>query len=99
METSTIMLIFFVLLLAVSIWKIYAFLPNKQLQDDDTTKEAQETLRALMIKVLKENNDNIDNRELFELMTNNAEFDEEKFWRFNQNKLNNLRSNYQQTAK
>jgi len=98
-ETSTFMMIFFILFLIISIWKIYAFLPSKRLADDDTTKEAQDILRALMIKVMKENSDDIDNKELFELMTNDAEFDKEKFWRFNQNKLNNLLSNYQQETK
>lgn len=96
MQTSTVMVIFFILLLIVSIWKIYAFLPNRQLEDDDTTKESQETLRAIMIKVMKENGNHIEHRELFELMINDAEFNKERFWRFNQNKLNHLLSNYQQ---
>jgi len=96
MQTSTVMVIFFILLLIVSIWKIYAFLPNRQLEDDDTTKESQETLRALMIKVMKENGNHVENRELFKLMINDAEFNKERFWRFNQNKLNHLLSNYRQ---
>jgi hypothetical protein len=99
MQTSTMMMIFFVLLLIVSIWKIYAFLPNEQLLDDDTTKEAQNTLKELMIKVIKENSADIDSKKLFELMINDAEFDKERFWRFNQNKLNNLLSKYQQETK
>ncbi|HUH41761.1 MAG TPA: hypothetical protein VLZ29_01465 [Sulfurimonas sp.] len=99
MQTSTMMMIFFVLLLIVSIWKIYAFLPNEQLLDDDTTKEAQNTLKELMIKVIKENSADIDSKKLFELMVNDAEFDKERFWRFNQNKLNNLLSKYQQETK
>lgn len=99
MQTSTMMMIFFVLLLIVSIWKIYAFLPNEQLLDDDTTKEAQDAIKALMIKVIKENSADIDSKKLFELMINDAEFDKERFWRFNQNKLNNLLSKYQQETK
>ena len=99
MQTSTMMMIFFILLLIVSIWKIYAFLPNEQLLDDDTTKEAQNTLKELMIKVIKENSADIDSKKLFELMINDAEFDKERFWRFNQNKLNNLLSKYQQETK
>ncbi|MFA5460644.1 MAG: hypothetical protein WC274_01040 [Sulfurimonas sp.] len=99
MQTSTMMMIFFVLLLIVSIWKIYAFLPNEQLLDDDTTKEAQNTLKELMIKVIKENSADIDSKKLFELMINDAEFDKERFWRFNQNKLNNLLSKYKQETK
>ncbi|ABB43790.1 hypothetical protein Suden_0510 [Sulfurimonas denitrificans DSM 1251] len=99
METSTLMMIFFIIFLAISIWKIYAFLPSKQLSDDDTTKEAQETLRELMIKIMEKNSSEIDNKKLFELMISDAEFNKEKFWRFNQNKLNNLLSNYKQEAK
>lgn len=99
METSTLMMIFFILFLIISIWKIYAFLPSKQLADDDTTKEAQDALRVLMIKIMSEKGSDIDNKELFELMINDVEFDKEKFWRFNQNKLNNLLSNYQQETK
>ena len=99
MQTSTMMMIFFVLLLIVSIWKIYAFLPNEQLLDDDTTKEAQDAIKALMIKVIKENSADIDSKKLFELMINDAEFDKERFWRFNQNKLNNLLSKYKQETK
>ncbi|MDD3476239.1 MAG: hypothetical protein PHI38_05175 [Sulfurimonas sp.] len=99
MQTSTMMMIFFILLLIVSIWKIYAFLPNEQLLDDDTTKEAQNTLKELMIKVIKENSADIDSKKLFELMINDAEFDKERFWRFNQNKLNNLLSKYKQETK
>lgn len=96
MQTSTLMMIFFILFLIISIWKIYAFLPSKQLADDDTTKEAQDTLKALMIKVMKDNGVDIDNKELFELMINDDAFDKKRFWRFNQNKLNHLLSNYLQ---
>lgn len=93
------MMIFFILLLIVSIWKIYAFLPNKQLLDDDTTKEAQEALKAIMIKVINQNITDLDNKKLFELIINDNDFDKKRFWRFNQNKLNNLLSNYKQEAK
>lgn len=96
METSTLMMLFFILFLIISIWKIYAFMPSKQLADDDTTKEAQDTLRSLMIKIIKENGHEIDNKKLFELITNDATFDKKRFWRFNQNKLNHLLSKYQQ---
>lgn len=94
MQTSTLMMIFFILLLIISIWKIYAFLPNKQLQDDDTTKESQEQLENLMIKVIKQNGKNLDNKKLFDLMLHDENFDKKKFWRFNQNRLNHLLSNY-----
>jgi hypothetical protein len=93
-EISTYMVLFFVLSLAVSIWKIYAFLPNKQLEDDDTTKESQEILKNLMIKVIVKNNGDLDNKKLFELIKNDEEFDNKRFWRFNENRLNQLLLNY-----
>ncbi|MGE4420389.1 MAG: hypothetical protein AB7D38_11250 [Sulfurimonas sp.] len=93
-ETSSLMMIFFILLFAVSFWKIYAFLPNKQLEDDDTTKEAQEELQHLMLKVIKKNGGNLESKKLFDLMITDEEFDKKKFWRFNENRLNRVLFSY-----
>ncbi len=93
-ETSHLMMIFFILFFAISFWKIYAFLPNRQLEDDDTTKEAQEELQKLMIKVIKKNRADLDSKKLFNLMISDEEFDKEKFWRFNENRLNRELSSY-----
>jgi hypothetical protein len=88
------MLIFFVLFLILSIWKIYAFLPNKQLEDDDRTKEAHEELKSLMFKVIKDNKGNLNNKELFLAMLEDENFDSQLFWRFNHNRLNQLINQY-----
>jgi len=88
------MMIFFILFFAISFWKIYAFLPNRQLEDDDTTKEAKDELQKLMIKVIKNNYRDLDNKKLFNLMIADDEFDKERFWRFNENRLNQLLSSY-----
>ena len=88
------MLIFFIILLVVSIWKIYAFLPNKQLADDDTTKESQEELLKVILKVIKESNGELNHTQLFEKVKNDENFDEKRFWRFNQNRLNQLLNYY-----
>lgn len=93
-QTSYLMMIFFILFFAISFWKIYAFLPNEQLADDDTTKEAQEQLQNLMIKVIKNNSADLDNKKLFNLMRVDEEFDKKRFWRFNENRLNRLLSSY-----
>ncbi len=93
-QTSYLMMIFFVLFFAVSFWKIYAFLPNRQLEDDDTTKEAQEELQILMLKVIRKNSGDLDSKKLFNLMITDEEFDKEKFWRFNENRLNRVLSSY-----
>ena len=93
-QTSNLMLIFFILFFAVSFWKIYAFLPNRQLEDDDTTEEAQKQLQSLMIKVIKNNNADMDSKKLLNLMIADEDFNKERFWRFNENRLNRLLSSY-----
>ncbi len=94
LSTSTWMMIFFIITLVVSIWKIYAFLPNKQLADDDTTKESQEELLKIILKVIKSSDGDLNNTQLFEKVKDDAEFDEKRFWRFNQNRLNQLLKYY-----
>lgn len=93
-NTSTLMMIFFIIFLTISIWKIYAFLPNEQLKDDDTTEIVQVELLRIMLKIIKENKGNLNNEELFFKMQKDDEFDEKAFWRFNQNKLNQLLNKY-----
>lgn len=86
-DTSTIMMIVFIFAFIISIWKIYAFLPNKELADDDTTKESQEELMHILKKHLKKD---ISTKELLELIQNDKDFDKEHFWRFNENKLRQM---------
>lgn len=93
-DISTIMMIFFIFALAISIWKIYAFLPNKRLADDDTTQESQQELIGIMLNVIKENEGKIDASELFIKMQSSDDFDGERYWRFNLNKLNQLLNGY-----
>jgi len=88
-DTQTLMMFFFLLFLFVSIWKIAAFLPNKVLLDDDTTQASYDELIRIMLKVIKESK-NLNEKKLFELMLQDAEFDKTRFWRFNQNRLNQL---------
>jgi hypothetical protein len=93
-STSTLMMIFFILFLVLSIWKIWAFLPNKQLADDDHTQEAQNALESLMIKVIQEKKGKCDPKELFFAMQEDPDFDSQLFWRFNHNRLNQLLKKY-----
>jgi len=93
-DTQTLMLIFFLLLLAVSIWKISAFLPNKPLADDDTAKESNEELLYLILKVIRESNGKIGSYELFKQVQEDEDFDSKRFWRFNQNRVNQLLKSY-----
>ena len=94
LNTSTLMLGSFVIMLVVSVWKLWAFMPTKQLVDDDTTSEAQEKLEAVMLKVIDETEGKLNEKELFEAMQIHEEFDKELFWRFNLNKYFNLLNAY-----
>jgi len=93
-ETSTLMMFFFIVLLVLSIWKIYAFLPNEQLKDDDTTIEVQARLEKIMLDVIHSSKGNIKIEILFSTMKEHPEFDKKKYWRFNLNKLNHLLEAY-----
>jgi len=93
-ETSTLMMIFFILFLIISIWKIYAFLPNKELSDDDTTEASTKELTNLVLQVIKNSSGELTNKELFESIIKHEDFDKKHFWRFNQNKLNQLLNHY-----
>jgi hypothetical protein len=92
--TSTWMLIFFLISLVASIWKIYAFLPNKALEDDDTTQASQEELLNLVLHVIKNSDGNLTSTELYEKIKSNEKFNTKHFWRFNLNKLNQLLNHY-----
>jgi hypothetical protein len=94
LDTSTLMMIFFILVLIISILKIYVFLPNKQLEDDDTTKESKEELMQTILKIIKDSDENLTESELFKRVNNDKNFNEELFWRFNLNKLKQLLNLY-----
>lgn len=88
-----IMMAAFVLALGLSMWKLWAFLPNEPLPDDDTTEEALDKLTAVMSAVILElgtHGRELTNRSVFDAMQVHPDFDREHFWRFNPNKLNNL---------
>jgi len=87
---STWMMIAFVAGMVLSIWKMYPFLVNRTLEDDDTGEDAHNYLVELMHKVLKEEESPPDAKSLHEKMTAHEDFDSERFWRFNLNKLNQL---------
>jgi len=93
-STSTWMMLFFIISLVASIWKIWAFLPNKALEDDDRTEASQHELIALMIKVIKKHQGDLDSKSLFLGMRKDPSFDEKRYWRFNHNRLNQLLQEY-----
>ena len=90
LDTSTWMMIAFVAGMILSIWKMYPFLINRTLEDDDTGEETHELLVHLMHKVVKNFDEAPSLNELHDAMKADEEFDEKKLWRFNPNKLNQL---------
>ncbi len=88
-----VMMMVFIVALILGIWKIYAFLPNKPLADDDTTPEAVALLEKIMVET-DSNYPKCTEEDLYLFMQGHKLFDEEKFWRFNQNRLRQLIINY-----
>ncbi len=93
-DTSTLMMIFFIFFLVLSIWKIYAFLPNKELPDDDTTEAAKKDLTNIVLNIIKNSDGKLNIDELFVQIEKSEEFDSQKYWRFNKNRLNQLLNVY-----
>ncbi|WP_297441341.1 hypothetical protein [Sulfurimonas sp.] len=87
---STWMMLVFVIGMALSFWKLYAFMPNKHLKDDDTTQESQNELIDLILHVIKESDGELNEKELHDKVKGHENFDIEHFWRFNENKLRQL---------
>ena len=93
-DTSFWMMFAFIVFMILGIWKIWAFLPTKQLADDDTTQASQEELLALILVIIQENKGNLSEIELFQAMQKSDKFDATHYWRFNQNRLKQLLHKY-----
>lgn len=97
LNIETTMMIFFVIALIVSMYKLYVFLPNRTLPDDDQTKEATDRLISIMIRSIHLNYEltqTASTTSIYDSMIHDSEFNHEHFWRFNQNRLNHLIENY-----
>jgi len=77
--------------LALSLYKVYLFLPQKPLPDDDTTLESVALLEKIMIE---SNRVGMSEEKLYEKMLTHPEFDSKHFWRFNLNRLRHLIDHY-----
>jgi hypothetical protein len=94
METiELIMMLAFAGGLVLTLYKVYLFLPQKPLADDDTTPESVKLLERIMVEC---NNDHshLDEESLFQMMTQHHDFDPKQFWRFNENRLRHLIEHY-----
>ena len=97
MSIETGMMLAFLIVTGLSVWKFYAFFPTKPLPDDDTDETSLEELTNLMLNVIKHHHtpeNPLDPPRLLEHMTRHPSFDKEHYWRFNQNKLNQLLQRY-----
>ena len=97
MAVETIMMTAFLAALALSAWKLYGFLQTKPLPDDDSDEASKNELTYLMLQVIDEKHtpeNPLGETELFEYIVRHEAFDKKHFWRFNQNKLNQLLRRY-----
>ena len=97
MNIETAMMLAFLIVTGLSVWKFYMFFPNKPLPDDDTNEASQEELTQIMLDTIVRHHspeNPLDTPKLLELMTNHPNFDREHYWRFNHNKLNQLLQRY-----
>lgn len=97
MSIQIIMMTAFLAALALSVWKLYHFMPMKPLPDDDTDEASKEELTKLMLTVIKDRHTPempLDEKALFEYIVKHEAFDKEHYWRFNENKLNQLLRRY-----
>lgn len=81
-------MIAFILALVFSGWKLYAFMPNKPLRDDDTTARSVQELKSIMYEVIRTGE--LEEEIIFTKMKDHPKFDQKHFWRFNHNRLKQL---------
>ena len=93
-DTSTWMMIAFIVGMVLSVWKLYPFLTTKTLPDDDNTPQAKEKLLTIVIDTIARSDATITLNELYEKVREHESFDKEHFWRFNPNKLKHLLEYY-----
>jgi hypothetical protein len=86
-----IIILAFAAALVLALYKVYLFLPQKPLGDDDTTSESVALLEKIM---LESNQAGMSEEALYEQMLTHPEFDPKHFWRFNENRLRHLIKHY-----
>ena len=77
--------------LVLTLYKVYLFLPQKPLADDDTTPESVKLLEKIMVE---SNHEGMSEESLYAQMLKHPEFDPQHFWRFNENRLRHLIAHY-----
>ncbi len=82
------MMVAFILALGFSGWKLYAFMPNKPLEDDDTTTTSIDELKSIMYEVIHAGE--LEEESIVTKMKEHPNFNHEHYWRFNHNRLKKL---------
>lgn len=86
-----IMMIAFILALLLSFWKLYMFMPNKVLDDDDQNEASVQELQEIMHKhILSIEEEQLNEKSLYSAIISDEHFDQKHFWRFNENRLRQL---------
>lgn len=94
METiQWVMMSAFIGALVISIGKIYVFLPNKPLPNDERDPQSVEKLQRIMVECNRID-PTVDEETLFQRMLQHKDFDPKYFWRFNLNRLLHLIVDY-----
>ena len=88
-----IMMLAFIGGLVLTLYKVYLFLPQKPLADDDTTRESVELLEKIMVEC-NSAHEHLDEESLYQMMCEHHDFDPKHFWRFNENRLRHLIEHY-----
>lgn len=88
-----IMMLAFIGGLVLTLYKVYLFLPQKPLADDDTTPESVELLEKIMVEC-NSAHEHLDEESLYQMMCEHHDFDPKHFWRFNENRLRHLIEHY-----
>ncbi len=92
MSIEIIMMIAFILACVLMMWKLYSFMPTKPLEDDDQNEKSIEQLELLMLKAIKSGIK--EKKDIFNFIISDKNFDKKHFWRFNENRLNQLLNTY-----
>lgn len=82
------MMVMFMLALGFSGWKLYAFMPNQPLDDDDTDVTSVNELKSIMYDVISDGE--LDEQRILSKMKEHPKFNHAHFWRFNHNRLRQL---------
>lgn len=92
MSTQYLMMIAFLLLFSISIWKLQAFFSTKELVDDDRNEVSINLLYGYIYQVLQNSDapNTLNMQELYEKVIQLNDFDTKHFWRLTPHRILNM---------